>query len=82
MHFRILKEITDVETIATGSGIREIARFASVTGAAGGGNAKASQKLSFLTVSSPLRSYTGTRRPVSDVANSRSSASSEVMHYG
>jgi hypothetical protein len=27
MHFRILGEITDVETIATGSGIREIARL-------------------------------------------------------
>jgi hypothetical protein len=26
MHFRILSQITDVETIATGSGIREIAR--------------------------------------------------------
>ncbi len=27
MHFRILDEISDVETIATGSGIREIARL-------------------------------------------------------
>ena len=27
MHFRILSEITDVETIATGSGIREISRL-------------------------------------------------------
>ena len=27
MHFRILSEIADVETIATGSGIREIARL-------------------------------------------------------
>jgi hypothetical protein len=27
MHFRILGELTDVETIATGSGIREIARL-------------------------------------------------------
>ena len=27
MHFRILGEITDVVTIATGSGIREIARL-------------------------------------------------------
>lgn len=27
MHFRILSDITDVETIATGSGIREIARL-------------------------------------------------------
>ena len=27
MHFRILSEITDAETIATGSGIREIARL-------------------------------------------------------
>jgi hypothetical protein len=27
MHFRILGEITDLETIATGSGIREIARL-------------------------------------------------------
>ncbi|MGB6605510.1 MAG: hypothetical protein WBE65_14605 [Steroidobacteraceae bacterium] len=27
MHFRILSEITDVETIATGPGIREIARL-------------------------------------------------------
>ena len=27
MHFRILSEITEVETIATGSGIREIARL-------------------------------------------------------
>jgi hypothetical protein len=27
MHFRILGEITDAETIATGSGIREIARL-------------------------------------------------------
>jgi hypothetical protein len=27
MHFRILSELTDVETTATGSGIREIARL-------------------------------------------------------
>ncbi len=27
MHFRILSEITDIETIATGSGIREITRL-------------------------------------------------------
>ena len=27
MHFRVLSEITDAETIATGSGIREIARL-------------------------------------------------------
>ncbi len=27
MHFRILSEIADAETIATGSGIREIARL-------------------------------------------------------
>ncbi len=27
MHFRILSELADVETIATGSGIREIARL-------------------------------------------------------
>jgi hypothetical protein len=27
MHFRILSEISDIETIATGSGIREIARL-------------------------------------------------------
>jgi hypothetical protein len=27
MHFRILSELTEVETIATGSGIREIARL-------------------------------------------------------
>jgi hypothetical protein len=27
MHFRILGEISDVETIATGSGIREMARL-------------------------------------------------------
>jgi hypothetical protein len=27
MHFRILGEISDIETIATGSGIREIARL-------------------------------------------------------
>ena len=27
MHFRILGDLTDVETIATGSGIREIARL-------------------------------------------------------
>jgi len=27
VHFRVLSEITDAETIATGSGIREIARL-------------------------------------------------------
>ena len=27
MHFRILGDISDIETIATGSGIREIARL-------------------------------------------------------
>jgi hypothetical protein len=27
VHFRVLGEITDVETIATGSGIRELARL-------------------------------------------------------
>jgi hypothetical protein len=32
MHFKILGEITEVETFATGSGIREIARLRKVYG--------------------------------------------------
>jgi len=42
MQFEILGEISDIETFATGSGIREIARLRKFTDVAAGVSAKAS----------------------------------------
>jgi hypothetical protein len=78
MHFRILGDLTDVETIATGRAFAKSHAFASAMGADGGENARASQKLSSPAGKSYPPSYTGTRRLELDAANSRSSASYEV----
>jgi hypothetical protein len=78
MHFRILSEITDVETIATGSGIREIARLRKRYGRGRWRKRKGVAEIELPAVRSFPRSYTGMRRRESDVASSRSSASSEV----
>ena len=43
MRFEILGEISDIETFATGSGIREVARLRRIMDAPVGANAKVSQ---------------------------------------
>jgi hypothetical protein len=82
MHFRILGEITDVETMATGSGIREIARLRKRYGRARWRKRKGIAEIEPPGMRSSPRRYTGTMRRESDVASSRSSASYEVMYDG
>jgi hypothetical protein len=41
MYFKLLGEISDIETFASGAAIREIARYEEFTDEAAGGNVKA-----------------------------------------
>ena|SRR5262252_6030391 len=79
MQFRILGEITDVETFAAGSGIREIARLRRIYGRAAGASAKVLPACDYSMARYILLSYIGTRLPASDAGNSRSSNCSKTM---
>jgi hypothetical protein len=61
MKFEILGDISDVETFATGSGIREIARL----------SARGFRKFDWLTAPFVSLSFIGTRQPESAAKNSR-----------
>jgi hypothetical protein len=78
MHFAILGDLADVETIATGSDIREIARLRKRYGRGRWRKRKgnAEVRLGAAKLSGPR--YTGMRRPALARGNSRSSASCEV----
>jgi hypothetical protein len=56
MGFEILSRISEIETIAAGSAIREIARLRRIYGPVDGGSAKASHKSALRTRVIPLRS--------------------------
>jgi hypothetical protein len=73
MRFEILGEISDIETFATASGIREIARLRRIYGRGAGANAKALLGCDYPMARSIWLSYIGTRPPGSDAKNSRSS---------
>ena len=79
MRFEILDDISDIETFATGSGIREIARLRRIYGRAAGANAKALPACDYPMDRSMWLSYTGTRRPGSDAKSLRSSTCFEAM---
>ena len=79
MRFEILGEISGIETFATGSGIREIARLRRIYGRAAGANARASPAYDYPMARSAWLSYTGTKPPGSDARNSRSSTCFEAM---
>ena len=78
MHFEILSAISQVETFAIGSGIREVARLQRLYGAAVGANAKASLAFDWPMDRSTSLKYTGTKPPASGGGNSRSSTCFDV----
>jgi len=82
MYFEILGEITQAETIATGSGIREIGRLRKRYGRGRWRKRKgiAEIRLQAARLSEPR--CTGMRQAGSGNGNSRSSASFEVKAYG
>jgi hypothetical protein len=71
MRFEILGEISDIETFATGSGIREIARLQKFMDGADGASAKAQPVCDYPMARSTMLSYIGMRPPGSGARNSR-----------
>jgi hypothetical protein len=69
MRFEILGEITDVETFATGSGIREIARLLRIYGRGRWRKRKGIAHIPWPMALFISLSYTGMRLPGSDVRN-------------
>jgi hypothetical protein len=63
MQFEILSEISDMETIATGSGIREVARLRRLHGRAAGANARERLACGSPMALSARLNYTGTKPP-------------------
>jgi hypothetical protein len=79
MRFEILGEISGIETFATGSGIREIARLRRIYGRGRWRKRKGIARVKYPMARSMWLSYTGMRRPGSVARNSRSSTCFEVM---
>jgi len=73
MHFEILGAISQVETFASGSGIREIADCEGCTAVVVGASARASPVFDWPMARSIWLKYTGTKPPASVGGNSRSS---------
>ena len=71
MHFRILGDVANVETIATGSGIREIARLRKRYGRGRWRKRKGTAEMSYLAARSYWQSYTGTKPRALGAASSR-----------
>lgn len=81
MQFEILSDISDIETFATGSAIREIAGCEESTDAVAGVNARESPASDWQIALSISLKYIGTNPPGSGARNSRSSTcfKSETM---
>jgi hypothetical protein len=72
MQFEILGEISAIETFATGSGIRELARLRRVYGRGRWRKRKGFAQIRLSDGAVHLAEYTGTKRPASVARNSRS----------
>jgi hypothetical protein len=72
MQFEILGEISAIETFATGSGIRELARLRRVYGRGRWRKRKGFAQIRLSDGAVPSLKYTGTKRPASVARNSRS----------
>jgi hypothetical protein len=81
MHFDILGTISQVETFATGSGIREITRLRRLYGRGRWRSARASPAFDWPMARSISLKYTGMKPPASGGRNSRSSTyfDAEIM---
>ena len=82
MHFEILGDLASVETIATGSGIREIARLRKRYGRGRWRKRKGNAEVRLGSGEILRAEYTRMRRPALASGNSRLSASCEVDHHG
>ena len=74
MDFKILGDITHIETIAAGSGIRELAQLRKRYGRGRWRKRKGMLKCGWVMAQLPRRSFTGTKPPELADANSRLSA--------
>lgn len=75
MDFELVGQLTVVETIATGNGIRELSRLRKLYGEGRWRKRKGLGVIRLPGGRFSKRSYTGTRRPESEDASSRSNAS-------
>ena len=73
MHFEILGEISDVETFASGSGIREIGRLRRIYGRGRWRKRKGIARVRLIDGTVHVAEYTGMKPRGSGVRNSRSS---------
>ena len=77
--FEILSEISDVETFATGTGVRERSRLRRIYGpAVAGASEKGLRRSGCRMAQFTKLSYTGMRQVGLDVANSKSNTSSRT----
>ncbi len=82
MHFRLLSDISDAETIASGSGIREIARLRKRYGRGRWRKRKGTAEVQLPDGEIGLAEVHWYEATGSGVASSKSNASSEVKYYG
>jgi len=78
MHFEILGEIADIETFATGSGIREIARLRRIYGRGRWRKRKELPACSWRMALFVQLKYTGTRPPELGGKSTKSSTCFEI----
>jgi len=71
MRFEIIGEISEIETFAVGSSIREIARLRRVYGRGRWRSARASLPSGWRMAPCIMLKYIGTKRPESDARNSK-----------
>jgi hypothetical protein len=79
MRFEILGEISEIETFATGTGIREIARLRRIYGRGRWRKRKGVARVRLSDGSIHVAEYIGTGRPGSDARNSKSSTCFKLM---
>lgn len=78
MHFEIIGELNAMETIATGSGIRELGRLRKLHGRGRWRKRKGIARVRLAGGDSLLRSCTGTRQTASGSVSSRSTVFSDI----
>jgi hypothetical protein len=78
MYFKVVGDISEVETIATGSGIRERRRLWKIYGKVDGGRKKALRTFALVMGRLSKQNFTGTKLMELGARNSKSSVSSII----
>ena len=80
MEFELLSKISEIETFATGSGIREIARLRRIYGRGRWRKRRELRAFVWPMALFTLLNYTGMKRPGSDAKNSKSTSALRQNH--